>query len=241
VEQPELEPLHALVIAAHPDDAEVWIGGTILRLTSAGHRVGALDCTRGELATRGDVETRTRECEAASALLGLAWRGNLERPDAHLTPDLELRADIARWICRLRPAVLFAPHDRDRHPDHVAAGRAAREAWQLAGLARWAEPQGLVAHRPNRLYETMGHTPFEPDCVVDISAVVDRKREVIEAYASQWNAGEAANGGTHQLARGPLPDRIAARDREYGARIGVLAGEPLRHEGPLPAFDPLLP
>jgi len=235
------ESLHALVIAAHPDDAEVWIGGTILRLTSAGKRVGVLDCTRGELATRGDVATRTRECEAASALLGLAWRGNLERPDAHLVPDLELRADIARWICRLQPALLFVPHDRDRHPDHVAAGRAGREAWQLAGLARWADTQGLTAHRPERLYETMGHTPFEPDCVVDISAVTERKRTVLEAYASQWDQGGAASGSRQQLSGLPLPDRIEARDREYGARIGVAAGEPLRHEGPLRAFDPLLP
>lgn len=233
------EPLHALVIAAHPDDAEVWIGGTILRLTAAGKRVGVLDCTRGELATRGDVVTRTRECEAASALLGLAWRGNLERPDAHLVPDLELRADLARKICELRPALLFVPHERDRHPDHVAAGRAGRDAWQLAGLARWAETQGLEAHRPIRRYETMGHTPFEPDCVVDISAVTERKRLVLEAYASQWEATAAEEA--HQLSRFPLLERIAARDREYGARIGVRAGEPLRHEGPLPAFDPLLP
>lgn len=235
------EPLHALVIAAHPDDAEVWIGGTILRLTAAGQRVGVLDCTRGELATRGDVATRTRECEAASALLGLAWRGNLERPDAHLIPDLELRADIARKICELRPALLFVPHERDRHPDHVATGRAGREAWQLAGLARWAEARGLVAHRPVRSYETMGHTPFEPDCIVDISAVTDRKRLVLEAYASQWETTDRDAEGGHQLSRLPLLERIATRDREYGARIGVRAGEPLRHEGPLPAFDPLLP
>ncbi|MCA8979771.1 MAG: bacillithiol biosynthesis deacetylase BshB1 [Planctomycetes bacterium] len=235
------QPLHALVIAAHPDDAEVWIGGTILRLTAAGKRVGVLDCTRGELATRGDVVTRTRECEAASALLGLAWRGNLERPDAHLVADLELRADLARRICELRPALLFVPHARDLHPDHVAAGRAGREAWQLAGLARWAETQGLAAHRPERLYETMGHTPFEPSCVVDVSEVAERKRAVLEAYASQFSdaAGESDDG--HQLARGPLLERIRARDREYGARIGVDFGEPLRHEGPLPAFDPLLP
>jgi bacillithiol biosynthesis deacetylase BshB1 len=235
------EPLHALVIAAHPDDAEVWIGGTILRLTAARKRVGVLDCTRGELATRGDVVTRTRECAAASALLGLAWRGNLERPDAHLVADLELRADIARRICELRPALLFVPHDRDRHPDHIAAGRAGRAAWQLAGLARWAETQGLAAHRPVRIYETMGHTPFEPDCVVDISGVVEEKRAVLEAYASQWAADREATDAHHQLARGPLLERIATRDREYGARIGVAAGEPLRHEGPLPAFDPLLP
>lgn len=232
--------LHALVIAAHPDDAEVWIGGTILRLAAAGRRVGVLDCTRGELGTRGDVATRTRECEAASALLGLAWRGNLERPDAHLVPDLELRADIARWICRLRPQLLFVPHDRDRHPDHVAAGRAGRDAWQLAGLARWAETEGLVAHRPQRVYETMGHIPFEPDCVVDISACAARKRTVLEAYASQWADSADPSSAEHQLAKGPLIERIAVRDREYGARIGVLAGEPLRHEGPLPAFDPLL-
>jgi len=235
------EALHALVLAAHPDDAELWAGGTILRWTAAGLRVGVLDCTRGELGTRGDVATRTRECEEASRLLGLTWRGNLERPDGHVLPDLALRADIARVLCEWRPRILLVPHERDLHPDHSATGRAGREAWQRAGLARWAEAEGLTPHRPERLYETLGHLPFEPDCIVDISAVRERKHAVLEAYASQWSAADANDTGDHQLARGTLLELVELRDRSHGARIGVVAGEPLRHEGPLPAFDPLLP
>lgn len=230
-----VEPLHALVVAAHPDDAEAWIGGTILTLTRAGRRVGVLDCTRGEMGTRGDATTRAAECERASAILGLAWRGNLERPDARLLDDDALRDDLARWICRLRPAVLFSPHPRDRHPDHAAAGQAARAAWQRAGLARWAAGEGLAAHRPPRRFETMGHQPFEPSLVVDTTLVHERKLDALRAYASQHTPRDASDDGRHQLAPGGLLDRVDVRDRWFGGLIGARTGEPLFHDGPLPA------
>ena len=66
--------LDVLVFAAHPDDAELSMGGTIAKLTNAGLKVGIIDFTRGELGTRGTIETRFEEAQKASEILKLALR-----------------------------------------------------------------------------------------------------------------------------------------------------------------------
>ena len=113
--------LDYLVIAPHPDDAELGAGGAILMLKAEGARVGVLDLTDGEPTPYGSPEVRRRETEAATALLGLDWRGNLGLPNRSLTADLEARARLAGVLRRLRPRFLFAPYWEDAHPDHVAA------------------------------------------------------------------------------------------------------------------------
>src|ERR1700731_1487442 len=113
--------LDYLVIAPHPDDAELAVGGTILLLQAQGARVGILDLTDGEPTPHGSPEIRRRETEAATAVLGLAWRGNLGLTNRRLEADLQSRACLAGVLRQLRPRVLFAPYWEDNHPDHVAA------------------------------------------------------------------------------------------------------------------------
>ena len=72
--------LDVLVIAPHPDDAELGMGGAILRIQAVGMRVGVLDLTDGEPTPHGSPEIRARETAAATEVLGLAWRGNLGLP-----------------------------------------------------------------------------------------------------------------------------------------------------------------
>src|SRR5919197_5404169 len=113
--------LDYLVIAPHPDDAELGVGGTILLLKSQGASVGVLDLTDGEPTPFGSPEVRRREAEAATALLGLDWRGNLGLRNRSLVADLEARARLAGALRQLRPRFLFAPYWDDAHPDHIAA------------------------------------------------------------------------------------------------------------------------
>src|SRR5947209_12135872 len=87
--------LDYLVIAPHPDDAELGVGGTILALKAQGGTVGVLDLTNGEPTPHGSPEIRRRETEAATALLELDWRGNLGLPNRSLVADLESRARLA--------------------------------------------------------------------------------------------------------------------------------------------------
>src|SRR5262249_22557998 len=118
-----MAPLDYLVIATHPDDAELGMGGAILALQEQGARVGVLDLTDGEPTPHGTPELRARATAEATAVLGLAWRGNLGLPNRRLVDDLDARARLAGELRRLRPRRLFAPYWEDAHPDHVAASR----------------------------------------------------------------------------------------------------------------------
>ena len=71
----EFTDLDVLVVAPHPDDAELGMGGGILRLLKAGKRVGVLDLTNGEPTPHGSPELRAEETAAATEILGLTWRG----------------------------------------------------------------------------------------------------------------------------------------------------------------------
>lgn len=234
--------LDALVVGAHPDDAEISMGGTILRLVGAGRRVGIVDLTHGELGTRGDRATRDAETRAANERLGIAVRHNLELGDGRATASIEAREALAALLRRHRPELVLAHHLEDLHPDHAAAGRIARDAWYLAGLARLAELAGdEPAPRPRRLLHFMGHVPFDPTFVVDISPVWEAKVEVVRCYASQLAPRNADDDGRHFLFGADILERMETKARYYGERVGARYGEPLLHHGPVPFADPLLP
>lgn len=221
----------AMVLAAHPDDAELCCGGTILRLLDQGKRVVLLDMTRGEAGTAGTPETRAAECADATRSLGVQERVNLGLPDGQVQDDLPTRKILVEQIRRLRPRLLFAPHPVDIHPDHAATGSSARQAFFCAGLAKF-EPGLGSAFRPDRLILFPGNDNVAPSFCVDISSFADKKREAIECYASQIqkDAPHFAKG------LGPL-ERVSARDRYFGTEIGCRAAEPFVVEGPVPIAD----
>jgi bacillithiol biosynthesis deacetylase BshB1 len=231
--------LDALVIAAHPDDAEISVGGTILRWVRAGKRVGVLDLTRGEMGTRGTAEGRAREASAASEVLGLALRENLELPDGRVEASLEAREALAARIRAHAPHVVLAHHDEDLHPDHVAAGRLARQAWYLAGLARLATPDS-PAYRPPRLLHFPGHLAVQPTFVVDVGPVWEAKCEAVRAYASQLEPEGEQDNGSHFLFGADILARMETKARYWGEQAGVRYGEALQHPGPVPMDDPML-
>jgi len=232
--------LHALVIAAHPDDAEICLGGTILHLTSAGLKVGVLDLTAGEMGSRGSREERAQEAATASDLLGLSLRLNLGLPDGRVLPGVEEREAVAAILRAHQPDLLFAHSEHDLHPDHVAAGRIAREAWYLAGLRRLAQNAGEEpAPRPRHLLRFMGHKAFDPTLVVDIGPVWERKKASVEAYTTQLAPASDSDDGSHFLFGADIAERMESKARFFGELIGARHGEPLLHEGPLPAGQAL--
>src|SRR5262249_29342491 len=113
--------LDYLVVAPHPDDAELGMGGAILLLREQGAKVGILDLTDGEPTQHCSGEIRQNEAEATSAVLWLDWHGNLGLTNLSLVADLDSRARLARAFRQLRPRVVLAPYLEDSHPDHVAA------------------------------------------------------------------------------------------------------------------------
>jgi bacillithiol biosynthesis deacetylase BshB1 len=224
--------LDVLVVAAHPDDAEISVGGTLLRLVDAGKRVGIVDVTRGEMGSRGTEVERDAETAAASALIGVGVRVNLGAPDGRVQVTPELRERLAGLLREHAPDIVLAHHEQDPHPDHVASGRLAREAWYLSGLRRLAQP-GAKARRPKRLLSFLSHTPFEPTFVVDITPVWERKVELVRCYASQLEPAGEGDKGEHFLYGADILRRMETKARTWGERIGVAHGEPLLAHGPI--------
>jgi bacillithiol biosynthesis deacetylase BshB1 len=232
--------LDALVIAAHPDDAEISLGGTILRMVRAGAKVGVCDLTRGEMGTRGTEADRTAETRAATAALGLAVRCNLELPDGRVRATVESRQALAAVFREHAPSLVLAHHTQDLHPDHAACGQLAREAWYLSGLKRLAESSGgAPAHRPKLLMHFQGHVAFEPTLVVDISSVWEQKCGVIRCYASQLEPAGENDRGEHFLFGADILARAETKARYWGEKIGRSHGEPLLLQGPLAIGNPL--
>ena len=230
--------LDTVVVAAHPDDAEISVGGSMLLMVDAGLKVGVVDVTRGEMGTRGTREDRDAETRAASELLGLSARENLDLPDGRVRVSVEARETLARILRQYAPDLVIAHHWNDHHPDHAATGRLAREAWYLSGLKRLAEIDGgPPARRPRRLLHFMSHTPFDPTLVVDVGSVWDRKLEVVRCYKSQLQPDGAGDAGRHFLFGADILRRVETKARTWGERIGVLHGEPFLHQGPLPIRD----
>src|SRR5579872_2162307 len=103
------QPLDVLVVAPHPDDAEIGVGGTILRSKSQGLAVGVIDLTTGEPTPYGSLEIRAQETAAATGVLALDWRENLGLPNRSLEPTLAARRALAEVFRAMRPRVIFAP------------------------------------------------------------------------------------------------------------------------------------
>src|SRR5262245_2363607 len=123
-----------LAIFAHPDDVELAVGGTLLKLKTLGYRTGALDVTAGEMGTRGTVEGRAVEAETAAKILKLDVRENLGLPDGHVFAGDEERTKLVRVLRRLKPKVLLTHQDGDPHPDHNHIVQLVRESARLASM-----------------------------------------------------------------------------------------------------------
>lgn len=217
--------LDALVIAPHPDDAELGMGGTICLLLEQGLRVGVLDLTDGEPTPRGSVEIRARETAAATAALGIPWRENLGLPNRRLRATLAARGRLAGVIRRTRPRWLFAPHWVDAHPDHVAATRLVEAARFWAKLTKCDLP-GEPWH-PERVFHygcVHLRTVRRPAFIVDISAHWEAKQRSLACYASQFPV---------DAPRPTVLERVAAGDAWWGSLINAAHGEPFWSREPV--------
>lgn len=224
--------LDALIIAPHPDDAELGAAGLILKMRQAGKKVGVLDLTSGEPTPFGSLETRAKETASATKILGLDWRENLGLPNRCLQTTLEARAQLAQVFRRVRPKWLFAPYWVDAHPDHVAATSLIEEARFWSKLTK-TDMSGDPWHPERVFYYYCVHlrvvTP--PALVLDISDVWEQKLAAIRCYESQFITG-----------RDPTPptflDRVRDQAAYWGWSIGAQYGEPLACKEMIGLRDP---
>jgi bacillithiol biosynthesis deacetylase BshB1 len=214
-------PLDLLVVAPHPDDAEIGVGGTLLQSKSRGLKVGVVDLTSGEPTPHGSLEIRARETAAATEVLKLDWRENLGLPNRSLEPTLAARRVLAGVFRTTRPKIIFAPYWEDAHPDHLAASQLVDAARFWAKLTK-SDLAGEPYWPPRILYYFSIHLRIHPKpaFIVDISDRIEAKMQAIACYQSQFVAGRSREF--------PMPlDDIRDRARYWGWSIGVRYGEPL--------------
>ena len=215
--------LDILVMAAHPDDAELSCSGTILKHIAAGKKVGIVDFTRGELGTRGTPEIRLQESADATKILGLHARENLGIRDVFFRNDEETQLKLIEVIRKYQPEVVLANALEDRHPDHGKGAQLAIDACFLSGL-RQIKTGDLPAWRPTQLYHYIQDRYLEPDFVVDISAHWDQKESAIHAFKSQFFDPSSTEPASY-ISSPDFLHFIQARAMEMGHKIGVKYGE----------------
>jgi N-acetylglucosamine malate deacetylase 1 len=214
--------LDLLVFGPHPDDLEIGLGGTIARHTARGHHVALCDLTLGELASNGTPEQRLAEAEAAREVLGAQWRENLRLPDGGLGPERDQVRAVVEVIRRSKPRVIAAPHDRDRHPDHLGASRLLTHAAFTAGLRRYGH--GGEPWRAEWICYYFINDADTPSFVVDVSRYYDVKRRALACHASQFSA-PAGDRVTTRLTSSRFRQLVESRDAQFGAAAGVAFAE----------------
>jgi N-acetylglucosamine malate deacetylase 1 len=223
-------PVDVLLFGAHPDDVEWGAGGTVLKLQVSGTSLGIVDLTRGEMGSRGTPEERDREAEEAASWMGAKFRVNLSLPDCGVIDTVENRKLVASVIRRWRPKLVLAPYWTDRHPDHAATGNLIRNAAVYCTLKKSSDPN--PPHKPSAYLYYLLHHFTPPGIVVDITAVYQRKLELLRMHASQFS--KTAEGfGVVPLGMNDYLFGLESRDRFFGSLIGVHHGEAFVSEVPL--------
>ena len=221
-------PRVAMVVMAHPDDAEFGCAGAVAAWARAGWDVYYVICTDasgggpdeatdvGSEARAQITATRKAEQREAGRILGLRDIIFLDRPDGLLQPTLDLRRDLVRLMRRYRPSrVVCQSPERTwkpaysigrHHPDHLAAGEATIAAIYPACQNPWDFPdllaEGLAPHKVRELY-VMGAP--EVNHAIDISETLDQKLAALAAHVSQL---------------GPRMAELEPRMREWAAEAG---------------------
>ena len=215
--------LDILAFGAHPDDVELGCSGTIAKEISLGKKVGIIDLTRGELGTRGSVEIRNNESEAAAKILGISIRENLDMRDGFFLNDESHQLRIIEIIRKYKPEIVLCNAIDDRHIDHSKGSKLVSDACFLSGLVKIETSIDGVqqeAWRPKLVYHYIQWKNIEPDFVVDITGFIDKKEASILAYGSQFYNPNSEEPET-PIATKNFLESIHNRSRELGRLIGT--------------------
>lgn len=232
--------IDVLAIVAHPDDAELGCGGTLLAASALGLSTGIVDLTRGELGTRGTPEIRAAEAATADHILKLTLRENLGLRDGFFANDEASQRAIITAIRTHQPQLVITNAPADRHPDHGRSHSTVLQACFLSGLRRietlGPDGQMQAPHRPARVIAMIQDRHLTPSLVVDISPHWDQKLAAIKAFKSQFFDPDSGEPVTH-IAQPTYLDFLRSRARILGHMIGVEYGEGFILDEPTPVRD----
>jgi bacillithiol biosynthesis deacetylase BshB1 len=218
-----------LVVAPHPDDAELGMGGTIIKLVQMGHRVVIVDLTSGEPTPYGNEKKRKEETNRATLFLGIDERFNLGLPNRYLFDSKDARLKLAGTIRTVRPDALFCPFTEDAHPDHIASSAIAVGARFYAKYTKTAM-QGEPFHPRFLFYYFCSHLrkPSNFSFLMDISEQFQKKIDAAKCYESQFIVNPKNKG---------VFEYVEGRDRYLGGLIGQVYAEPFYSKEALGIHD----
>jgi LmbE family N-acetylglucosaminyl deacetylase len=222
----------ALVMTAHPDDAEVQMGGTIAKLTDQGRQVLIVDMCNGEPTDYAEPGVRAEQAHRAAKILG-ADRLMLDEQDRLIQDTIPLRLTLARLIREHKPRWVFGTAEACVHPDHAAMEPLVTAAVFYARLHNWAQIAGgeLLADTEPWIVERLffPHCKMEPawgggfDFAVDVSDTYARKKEALAEYQSIFEVDKEDQ----------LLTLYEAEDVHMGRLFGVAYAEVFKAHSPL--------
>jgi len=222
-----VEKLDILAFGVHPDDVELGCSGTILASIAEGKKVGIIDLTRGELGTRGTVETRKAEAANAAKVLQVEIRENLEMADGFFQNDEKHQRKVIEAIRKYRPDIILCNAIEDRHPDHGRSAQLVEDAAFLSGLRKietLVDGQLLKEWRPKYVFHYLQDRFLQPDFIFDISDFLDKKLESVLCYRTQFFNPDLKEPETY-ISSPEFLDSVTARAMMLGKRIGVKYAE----------------
>jgi N-acetylglucosamine malate deacetylase 1 len=226
--------LDILAFGAHPDDVELFAGGTMAKMAALGHSTGVVDMTRGELGTRGNPALRKQEARKAAEILGLKVRENLGLADGDIPMNAQARLKVIRMLRKYCPKIVLTHHWEDRHPDHVNTSRLVSEAVHHSGLAKIKT--GQSRHRPSVLLYFKLPPNQPPSFVVDISDFIGQRNAAIRAYKSQLYDPSSSEPST-VLSHPGFLTKIESIHSYFGTLIGKQNGEAFYYRNALEIHD----
>lgn len=238
--------LDYLFVGAHPDDCEIFCGGSILSLKSQGFRVGILDLTCGEMGSFGSADIRKTELKKANSLMNIDFRRTLDFRDSFLEDNGATRTGVVNVLRETQAKMVVSFPSVCRHPDHRATHQIVKSSVFLAGLKRYPLQSFQRAHRPQAFvcfaeFYPLPHISF----VVDISAFYEKKKELVRCYSSQIvdeNAVEKKETETSStfIHSPAFWDDFEGRAKYFGSLAGVRYAEAFFAENPPHLKDPLV-
>ena len=226
--------LDILAFGAHPDDIELFAGGTLAKMAALGHSTGVIDMTRGELGTRGTPAQRAKDARKAAKILGLTVRENLGLSDGDIQPTSSARLKIIRTIREYRPRIVLTHYWEDRHPDHANTSKLVAEAVHHSGLAKIRT--GQLRYRPPILLYFKLPATLTPSFIVDITETAAQRNAAISAYRSQLFDPASREPSTY-LSQPDFLTHVENIHSYYGTLIGKQKGEAFHIGGVLEIQD----
>lgn len=183
------QKINLLAYAAHPDDVEISISGTMLKHKKMGLKTGIIDLTAGELGTRGNADLRKIESAKATEILQLDARENLGLADGFFEINHDSLMKVVVTLRKYKPDIILINAEKDRHPDHGRGHELVKRAVFLSGLSKietFDENGPQTTWRPKNMYAYIQDYFFQPDIIIDVTDHWNHRMESLLAYSSQF-------------------------------------------------------